>query len=479
MLAAHADAVKQYRAGKKQTYGFLVGQVIKSMGGKANPALVNTLVRRELDKEPGVIEAYHVSKTYARGVYALRDLSLRIDKGDFVFLTGPSGAGKSTLLRLLLRQDVPTEGQLMVGGRNLATLTPRQVQTLSPIAWLRLSGFQAAASEDRARERLVRAARARHGGIAAAAPHVPGAEVGRPAAPDECISARALRRRAAAHRDRARARQRSRDHSCRRADRQSRSGSVARNHEPVSRDQRARHDGGRRDARSGTDPARRPAFRDARSRPDCGGHVDARAQLFLRRKPSASLWRGRKAAILSILTIAGGLFVLGFFLVLNTNLQRLVGRWTESAELSVYLKDDATPEQLKVVDDLISRERACAEREYVSKAQAAARFKQDFPDLAGAADRMDSNPFPASFEVRLKPEVREAGGAVDNLASTLAGVQGVADVRYDRRWLTRLNAVVRLLRALGLGIVVLLAFASALTVANVVRLAAVRARRRN
>jgi cell division transport system ATP-binding protein len=76
-----------------------------------------------------VIEAYHVSKTYARGVYALRDLSLRVEKGDFVFLTGPSGAGKSTLLRLLLRQDVPTEGQLMVGGRNLSTLTARQVQS--------------------------------------------------------------------------------------------------------------------------------------------------------------------------------------------------------------------------------------------------------------------------------------------------------------------------------------------------------------
>jgi cell division transport system ATP-binding protein len=76
-----------------------------------------------------VIEAYHVSKTYARGVFALRDLSLRVEKGDFVFLTGPSGAGKSTLLRLLLRQDVPSEGQLIVGGRNLATLTTRQVQS--------------------------------------------------------------------------------------------------------------------------------------------------------------------------------------------------------------------------------------------------------------------------------------------------------------------------------------------------------------
>jgi cell division transport system ATP-binding protein len=83
-----------------------------------------------------VIEAVHVSKTYTRGVYALRDLSIRIDKGDFVFLTGPSGAGKSTLLRMLLRQELPTDGELTVGGRNLATLTPRQVQ-----AYRRSLGF--------------------------------------------------------------------------------------------------------------------------------------------------------------------------------------------------------------------------------------------------------------------------------------------------------------------------------------------------
>ena len=83
-----------------------------------------------------MIEAQHISKMYSRGVYALRDLSLRVDKGDFVFLTGPSGAGKSTLLRLLLRQDVPSEGQLVVGGRNLSTLTANQVQ-----AYRRQLGF--------------------------------------------------------------------------------------------------------------------------------------------------------------------------------------------------------------------------------------------------------------------------------------------------------------------------------------------------
>ena len=83
-----------------------------------------------------MIEAYHLSKVYRRGVYALRDLSLTIDKGEFVFLTGPSGAGKSTLLRLLLSQDLPSGGQLTVAGQNLATLRSGQVQ-----AYRRTVGF--------------------------------------------------------------------------------------------------------------------------------------------------------------------------------------------------------------------------------------------------------------------------------------------------------------------------------------------------
>ncbi len=75
-----------------------------------------------------MIETHHLSKIYSRGLYALRDLSLTVDKGEFVFLTGPSGAGKSTFLRLLLMQEHPTEGDIFVNGHNLSKLSRREVQ---------------------------------------------------------------------------------------------------------------------------------------------------------------------------------------------------------------------------------------------------------------------------------------------------------------------------------------------------------------
>ncbi len=187
---------------------------------------------------------------------------------------------------------------------------------------------------------------------------------------------------------------------------------------------------------------------------------------------AASLMRGPLASALAIVTIATGMFVLGVFLVVNANFQRVIDRWSRSAELSVYLHDNVTPEQLTAIDELTGSSGLAAHREYVSKEQALARFKTDFPDLAGTAGTLENNPFPASFDVQLKPDLRESTAAVDGLVSALTSMAGVADVRYDREWLTRLNTLVRTGRIGATGIVLLLAVAAAMTVGNVVRLTA-------
>ena len=75
-----------------------------------------------------MIETHHLSKLYSRGLYALRDLTITVGKGEFVFLTGPSGAGKSTLLRLLLLQEQPSEGHIVVNGQDISKLSRRKVQ---------------------------------------------------------------------------------------------------------------------------------------------------------------------------------------------------------------------------------------------------------------------------------------------------------------------------------------------------------------
>ena len=77
-----------------------------------------------------MIRFENVSKTYKNGTVALRDLSLNIEKGEFVFLVGSSGSGKTTFLRLLLREESPDSGRILEAGRDLGALPKWRVPYL-------------------------------------------------------------------------------------------------------------------------------------------------------------------------------------------------------------------------------------------------------------------------------------------------------------------------------------------------------------
>jgi cell division transport system permease protein len=195
-----------------------------------------------------------------------------------------------------------------------------------------------------------------------------------------------------------------------------------------------------------------------------------RALEYAFKEAVASLWRGRQSGLLSTLTIGLALFVLGAFLLVTSNLQRLGASWASAAEMSVYLDDAVTPEQRMAIEGLLAPGSLVTSREFVSKQNALKRFKETFADLSGTVDAVGDNPLPASYEVRLATTAASTG-SIETLAARLRQTPGVADVRYDRQWLDRLSTATKVLGAVGIVLGFVLTLAAALTVANVVRLA--------
>lgn len=194
-----------------------------------------------------------------------------------------------------------------------------------------------------------------------------------------------------------------------------------------------------------------------------------RALDYALREGWASLWRARGSSVPAIIAIALALVVLGSLLLVTWNIDRLLAEWTSAAELSVFLRDDATSEQRGAIESMVDASGVAAGREYVSKADALSRFRREFTDVAALADELEGNPFPASVEVRVRPEA-ESGEQAGALVDRLAAMPGVADVRYDREWLARIASGLATLRGTGLVFALLMALAASVTVASVVRL---------
>jgi cell division transport system permease protein len=195
----------------------------------------------------------------------------------------------------------------------------------------------------------------------------------------------------------------------------------------------------------------------------------SRALRYFFREAAEDLWRRRTTNIISIGSIGASLYVVGLFILGTTNLGRLVSSWARENQVSVYLADELPAEERESLARRISAEPAVEAVVHLSKEEALARFREEFPDLADLAMGLETNPLPESLEITLRkgaasPEV------VEDLSSRLGAERGVEGVRADLAWVRRVRSLLELLGLGGMILGGILVGAAGVTIAGVIRL---------
>ena len=200
------------------------------------------------------------------------------------------------------------------------------------------------------------------------------------------------------------------------------------------------------------------------------GGIGLRSIAHLTREAVVSLWRSRVVSLFAVGIIALSLATVGSFLIVTQNLERILERF-HNIEFSLYIADDATREELAEVNTVLANTPSVVSSRYVSKDEALAIFKKTHPSLAAVPSSLGSNPFPASYEVRLTEELGDPQ-AIEELAGQLTNLAAVDSVGLDHELVRRLGSARSVVHAVGFFFGGILAFASLFTVANVVKLTA-------
>jgi cell division transport system permease protein len=177
-------------------------------------------------------------------------------------------------------------------------------------------------------------------------------------------------------------------------------------------------------------------------------------------------WSG----LVSIGTIAFSFVIVGIFLIITRNLGALVSEWKEQFQVTVFLEDGITAEQLNLLKKRIQSERAVKAMTYTSKEEALQSFKRELKGKESLLEGLGENPIPASLQLRIH-EAYQTPEALRQFTASLSRLEGVEDVQYGQEWVDRLTAAVRMLRLLGLSVGLALGMASLLIVSNTIRLA--------
>ncbi len=179
-----------------------------------------------------------------------------------------------------------------------------------------------------------------------------------------------------------------------------------------------------------------------------------------------SLKRNNWMTVASIGTVAVSLFILGMFLIIVMNMNRMASSLESQVQISVYLKENITQKEIKGLETDLENMQGIDKVKFVSREQAMERFKERLGDQKFLLDALgDTNPLPDSFEVTVKqPElVKTAAAAIENYS-------GVESAKYGQDVVEHLFDITRLIRIFGLALMAVLACATLFIISNTIRL---------
>lgn len=195
-----------------------------------------------------------------------------------------------------------------------------------------------------------------------------------------------------------------------------------------------------------------------------------RRLVYFVRRALGSIRENPLINLVTVGTIAIAMLLFGSFLLLFGNLRAVVDRLGGDVQISVYLKDAATPPQIAALGERLKHVPEVSETTLQTKSEALAQYRKDNPEDAALLAELDGNPFPASYRVLLVPAHRDAD-TVTRLAADLARDPAVDDVEYGQEWIGRFTAFLKLLQAGGIGLGVMLVIAVVFVVSNTIKLA--------
>lgn len=188
------------------------------------------------------------------------------------------------------------------------------------------------------------------------------------------------------------------------------------------------------------------------------------------REALSAFRRSPLLTLLSVVAVAFSLFVVGLFGLTAHNITRAIDRIEEKVEVVAYLRDDASDEQIRVLQQEVRLIPEVEDVRYVSKTEALATARREMEEFRDVFTDLEVNPLPASMELRLRPGSRDPA-SVERVARGLAAYPFVEDVRYGRDWLAKIVSMRRI--AGGAATIIGGAFAAvaAIIIATAVRIA--------